>query len=359
MQQPQETSTKNTIENGTFTWKSPSNIALVKYWGKHGLQLPSNPSISFTLNESYTQTSLEYSKKENDGNFDVTVFLDEDRNEKFEQKILVFLDKIKAELPLVSDYSFTLKTHNSFPHSSGIASSASGMSALSLCLLSLQGLVSPIVDKEEFLQKASYFSRIGSGSASRSVYGGLVVWGRHAEIINSSDEYATPYPFEVDPVFETFNDTILLIHEGEKNISSTVGHSLMNTHPFAQQRFEEARVNLSRLVSVFRSGDLEEFGQIVEQEAMMLHALMMCSTPPYILMKPNTLAVIEKIWDFRKQNNVPLFFTLDAGANVHVLYPENDKTMVNGFIENELAGYCENKKYICDCVGNGPELITK
>lgn len=75
-------------------------------------------------------------------------------------------------------------------------------------------------------------------------------------------------------------------------------------------------------------------------------------------MKPNTLAVIEKIWDFRKQNGVPLFFTLDAGANVHVLYPESDKTLIDGFIENELAGYCENKKYICDGVGNGPELIA-
>lgn len=358
MQQPQETATQNTIEQGAFTWKSPSNIALVKYWGKHGIQLPSNPSVSFTLSESYSETTLEYAKKENDGHFDVTVLLDEVRNEKFEQKVLSFFDKIKDELPLVLDYSFILKTHNSFPHSSGIASSASGMSALSLCLLSLDGLLNSVADKEQFLQKASYFSRIGSGSASRSVYGGLVVWGRHAEIINSSDEYATPYPFEVNPVFETFNDTILLIHEGEKNISSTVGHSLMNTHPFAQLRFDEARTNLSKLVSVFRSGDLEEFGQIVEQEAMMLHALMMCSTPPYILMKPNTLAVIEKIWDFRKQNSVPLFFTLDAGANVHVLYPESDSQLINGFIENELAGYCENKKYICDCVGNGPELIA-
>lgn len=358
MQQPLETKTNNTIEQGVFTWKSPSNIALVKYWGKHGLQLPSNPSVSFTLSESYTQTSLEYQKKESAVGYDIQVFLDGERNEKFEQKILTFFDKIQSELPLVKEYSFILQTHNSFPHSSGIASSASGMSALSLCLLSLDGLLNPIDNKELFLQKASYFSRIGSGSASRSIYGGLAVWGRHAEIINSSDEYATPYPFEVHPVFETFNDTILLIHEGQKNISSTVGHSLMNTHPFAQQRFEEARVNLSKLVSVFRSGDLEEFGQIVEQEALMLHALMMCSEPPYILMKPNTLAAIEKIWDFRKQNSLPLFFTLDAGANVHMLYPDNEKQKIESFIKDELSVYCENKKYICDCVGNGPELIA-
>ncbi len=357
MHQTQHMSDKSNIEEGSVTWKSPSNIALVKYWGKHGVQLPSNPSISFTLNECYSQSTLEYTRKEEKG-FDIQVLLDGEKNEKFAQKILGFFEKIQAELPIISQYSFVLKTHNSFPHSSGIASSASGMSALSLCLLSLNELVNGAQGDDAFYQNSSYLARIGSGSAARSVYGGLVVWGRHAEIINSSDEFATPYPFEVNPVFDTFNDTILLIHEGEKNISSTVGHSMMTHHPFARRRFEEARTNLSRLVSVFRSGDLAEFGQIVESEALMLHALMMCSTPPYILMKPNTLAVIEKIWDFRKQNSVSLFFTLDAGANVHLLYPDADKQVINSFIESELAQYCENKKYICDHVGKGPELIA-
>lgn len=357
MHQTQHISEKNTVQEGTITWKSPSNIALVKYWGKHGVQLPLNPSVSFTLKESYTQTTLEYTQKEEKG-FSVKVLLDGVENEKFAQKIVGFFEKIQAELPLVSQYHFVLKTHNSFPHSSGIASSASGMSALTLCLQSLNELINGAQGDEAFFQKASYLARIGSGSAARSVYGGLVVWGRHAEIFNSNDEYATPYPFEVNPVFETFNDTILLVHEGEKSVSSTVGHSMMTRHPFARQRFEEARTNLSRLVSVFRAGDLDEFGKIVEGEALMLHALMMCSDPPYILMKPNTLAVIEKIWDFRKQNGIPVFFTLDAGANVHVLYPDEYKELTRNFIDNNLAGYCENKKYICDCVGKGPEFIA-
>lgn len=356
MQQIQKENNNNANE-GSFTWKSPSNIALVKYWGKHGNQLPNNPSISFSLNESFTQSTLEYTKKETEG-FDIRVLLDGEHNDKFAKKLVAFFGKIHAELPFISQYSFTLKTHNSFPHSSGIASSASGMSALSLCLLSLKELLGSKMGEEEFFRTASRLSRIGSGSASRSVYGGLVVWGRHSEIIGSSDDFAVPYPLEVHPVFQNFQDTILIIHEGSKSVSSTDGHALMDRHPFARQRFEEARNNLSKLISVLRAGDLQEFGTIVEKEALMLHALMMCSEPPFILMKPNTLAAITKISEFRKQNGVPVYFTLDAGANVHILYPENAKGVVMKFIEEELAMYCENKKYICDCVGNGPEHIA-
>jgi diphosphomevalonate decarboxylase len=356
MQQTQK-HTDNNVNGGTITWKSPSNIALVKYWGKHGNQLPANPSISFSLSQSFTQSSLEYTKKEVEG-IDIRVLLDGEHNEKFAKKLVSFLAKIQAELPFINQYSFTLKTHNSFPHSSGIASSASGFSALSLCLLTLKETLSGKMAENEFTKYASYLSRIGSGSACRSVYGGLVVWGRHSEIPGSSDDFAIPYPFEINPVFKNFQDTILIIHEGSKSVSSTEGHALMDRHPFARQRFDEARHNLSRLVSVFRAGDLDEFGLIVEKEALMLHALMMCSEPPFILMKPNTLAAITKIAEYRKQSGVPVFFTLDAGANVHVLYPESAKANVLTFIEKELAGYCENKKYICDGVGNGPELIA-
>ena len=86
MHQTQHMSDKSNIEEGSVTWKSPSNIALVKYWGKHGVQLPSNPSISFTLSESYTQSTLEYTRKEEKG-FDIQVLLD---GEKKRKKVYLF-----------------------------------------------------------------------------------------------------------------------------------------------------------------------------------------------------------------------------------------------------------------------------
>ena len=97
----------------------------------------------------------------------------------------------------------------------------------------------------------------------------------------------------------------------------------------------------------------EQFINVVESEALTLHAMMMASNPYFILMKPNTLKIINKIWEFRKQTNLPICFTLDAGANVHILFPEKDKEKINDFITNELIQYCQNNSYICDAIGFG------
>ena len=94
---------------------------------------------------------------------------------------------------------------------------------------------------------------------------------------------------------------------------------------------------------------------LVESEALSLHAMMMTSMPYFILMKPNTLEIINKIWKFRSETQSPVCFTLDAGANVHVLYPENVKEKVLQFIQHELVGYCQNGQYICDEIGNGAQ----
>ncbi|HKJ06383.1 MAG TPA: hypothetical protein VJ970_02835, partial [Flavobacteriaceae bacterium] len=98
--------------------------------------------------------------------------------------------------------------------------------------------------------------------------------------------------------------------------------------------------------------------EIVESEALSLHAMMMTSNPYFILMKPNTLKIINKIWDFRKKTGLHVCFTLDAGANVHVLYPEAEKEVINGFIVNELIRYCQENHYICDRVGNGAKQLS-
>jgi diphosphomevalonate decarboxylase len=81
--------------------------------------------------------------------------------------------------------------------------------------------------------------------------------------------------------------------------------------------------------------------------------MMLASTPYFVLMKPNTLEIINRIWAYRKEHDSALCFTLDAGANVHVLYPESEKESVNQFIENQLSRYCQKNHYICDNVGYG------
>ena len=191
-------------------------------------------------------------------------------------------------MPFLNDYDFVIDTSNSFPHSSGIASSASGMSALALCFMSLEKQLDPEMTEEYFIRKSSFLARLGSGSACRSIEGDLVVWGLHNSIYQSSDLYGVPFRDEVHDNFRNYRDTILLVDKGEKQVSSTVGHDLMNDHPYAETRFRQAHDNLDKLKRIFRSGDLDEFIKVVESEALTLHAMMMTSQPYFLLMKPNT-----------------------------------------------------------------------
>lgn len=334
-------------KSGKVTAKSPSNIALVKYWGKTEPQIPTNPSISFTLTNCYTETTLEFVPKEA-GNPHIKVTLNDQEKPSFVPKIQQFFERIKNYAPYLELFDFHIYTKNSFPHSSGIASSASGMSALAKCLVQMEQVLGfhPIENSTQ--KRTSFLARLGSGSACRSIYNGLVEWGISDFFPDSSDLYATPLTENIHSVFTTFKDTILLIHEGSKSVSSTVGHQLMNKHPYAEKRFQEANQNLRKLLKILQEGDLEAFGALVEHEALSLHAMMLTSNPAFILMKPDTVAVLNKVWEFRKETKQPLFFTLDAGANVHLLYPSSHEEEIEAFIRSTLLPHCQNGKAIFD-----------
>ena len=343
------------------SWRSPSNIALVKYWGKHGKQLPSNPSISFTLDKCYSETSFAISEKSpKDKDIQLKFYFDKKENLAFRIKILSFFESIAKDFPFLSKYALSIHSTNSFPHSSGIASSASAMSALALCLCDMEAKLKSSgskIDKDKFLKKASYYARIGSGSASRSLYPVISLWGETAKVKGSSDEHAIPFENEIHKTFKKYQNSILIASSAEKKVSSRVGHALMKTNPFAKARFKQANENIAEMISALKTGDIEKFGIITETEAMTLHALMMCSSPNFILMKPSTLAMINKIKSFREMTKLPVYFTLDAGPNIHLLYPENIKSKVIPFIQSELSEHCEDGRIIWDQIGRGPTAI--
>ena len=347
-----------TVETGKITWESPSNIALVKYWGKKKDQVPENPSISFTLNNCKTITTLTFSKKEDASYFEFDVYLDGDKKDDFRPKIQTFFERVEIYLPFLKQYKFIIETKNTFPHSSGIASSASGMSALALCLMSVEKQLIPEMTEVFFNMKSSFLARLGSGSACRSIEGNLIVWGKTDAIEKSSDLFGVKYPYKVHENFKEYQDTILLVDKGEKQVSSTVGHNLMHNHPYAKNRFQQAHDNFEKLKIILESGDLNTFIALIESEALTLHAMMMTSMPYFILMKPNTLEIINKIWKLRQDTGLHISFTLDAGANVHVLYPKYESPKILEFIKNELVVYCQNGHYICDQIGFGANQIA-
>jgi diphosphomevalonate decarboxylase len=350
-------STLKFIDRASFTWQTPSNIALVKYWGKSNPQIPKNASISFTLNNCHTITTIDFVKKEKSDEVVFNLFFEGKQKDEFKPKISEFFKRVQEYCPYIFEYEMTISSENSFPHSSGIASSASGLSAIAMCLMSLEKELNSDLSEEIINRKASFLARLGSGSASRSIEGPLVVWGNHHEIEGSSDLFGVQFPYKVHPFFENYQDVILLVDKGEKQVSSTVGHNLMHEHPYAENRFLQANDNLSKMSKILQEGNRKDFINLVESEALTLHAMMLTSNPYFILMKPNTLEIINKIWEYRQENNSNICFTLDAGANVHVLFPEGEKENTLQFIDNQLSKYCQKNHYICDTVGFGAKQL--
>ena len=320
--------------------------------------MPQNPSISFTLSECRTETFIEYEKA---NRFGFSFFFEGKENPAFGAKIEKFLLDNQAFFPFINQLNLKVESRNSFPHSSGIASSASSMSAFVMCLLELERSLSlskgrPI---DMDLRKASYFSRLASGSAARSVFPKMALWGKTEAYEGSSDEYAVSLADDIHPIFKTYHDSILIVSGETKSVSSRAGHALMEGNPYAPARYVQANENIKDLLAALKSGDLDTFINITESEALQLHALMMCSNPSFILMKPNTLSIINEIRGFGEETKIPLCFTLDAGPNVHLLYPDSEAAKVEHFIQDVLTNYYDQGRWIADRAGDGPKKLLQ
>ena len=343
-------------KEGKIACESPSNIALIKYWGKYGLQFPINPSLSFTLSNCKTETSIEYSPRlRGQKKFD---FLYDGKTKKsFENKIEEFFERISLFCPYLENLFLKINSKNTFPHSSGIASSASAFSSLAFCIVSIEKRFNEKMTEQNFFNKVSFLARLGSGSGSRSISGPLMIWGENEFHSGCSNFFAVNYDKKIHQSFKNYQNTVLIIDDKIKKLSSSEGHKKMTDHPFLNDRKNQAKKNLKIILNAISNGDLEVFIKVVEEEAMTLQALMMSSEPPTILIKSKTLEVIDLLKNFREKEKVPVCFTLDAGPNVHLLYPEKYKLKVIKFIEEKLKYYCQNSLFINDKVGLGTKLL--
>ena len=182
-------SKKTTPVDYLTSWEAPSNIALIKYWGKQDSQIPKNPSLSFTLSSSVSKTEVSFKPKKS-GKFHFDFYFEKKLKPEFKPKLQIFFKRIESYIPWIKGHDLIIKSHNSFPHSSGIASSASAMASLSLCLMDLERHFFPSMNKSFFYQKASFLARLGSGSAARSVLGPVTLWGENRTLETCSNLYA-------------------------------------------------------------------------------------------------------------------------------------------------------------------------
>jgi diphosphomevalonate decarboxylase len=305
------------MQNGKATGVACANIALIKYWGNriHTLRLPSNPSLSMNLDGLLTTTTVEFDpalKSDQlllDGKETIGAGLD---------RVSHFLDRVRR---LNGSKLFArVESENNFPSGAGLAASASAFAALAVASSAAAGLK---LDEADL----SRLARLGSGSACRSVPGGFVAW-------NMGTDDRSSYARSIAPAnYWDLIDLIAIVDVGHKSVGSTEGHALASTSPFQAARVASAPDRLARARSAVLKRDFDSLTEVVELDSLMMHAVMLTSTPALMYWQPATIAVMQAVIDWRRAG-LSGCTTIDAGPNVHVLCLAQDAAEVKQRLQN-------------------------
>lgn len=315
---------------------SPANIAFIKYWGKKNpkLNIPYNDSISMNLDSCLTKTTTEFDPKlKKDGVFIGGVEVEGDKR----QRVVKILDLIRRKAN-IKTYA-TVKSENNFPSDAGIASSASGFSALALSASGAAGL--SLSEKE-----LSRLARMGSGSACRSIPDGFTLWKKGKDDLSS-------FAFQIAPPgFWDLRDVIAVTSTEGKKVSSGEGHELATSSPYFALRIKNMGRRISNLKKALLEKDIKKFGSLMEEEAIDLHLMAMSSKPPVYYWNGGTLEVMHEVIRLR-ENGIFCYFTMDAGSNVHIICLGKDEPKV----KNAIKKLPLVKNVISNKVGKGSRII--
>lgn len=288
------------------TAKAHTNIALIKYWGKRNesIILPTNNSLSLTLDGYFTTTTVEYNNSLSKDEFtlDGLTVSGESYN-----RVSAFLDLIRN---MAGKQVFAhVESVNDVPTAAGFASSASGFAALAAAGTKAIGL--KLNDQE-----LSRLTRQGSGSACRSIYGGFAEWEMGMRE-DGSDSYAVP----IAPAdYWDIRVAAVVLSSAQKSVSSRVGmRRTVETSPFFQGWLDSIGKDLLEIKQGIQTRDFEKVGEIAEANCLKMHATTLGASPPFTYWHDATLVVMQKVWEMRLQGT-PVYFTIDAGPNVKVLY---------------------------------------
>ncbi len=289
-----------------------SNIALCKYWGKRNgeLNLPVNSSISISLGHlgSHTHISLSDTNEDQVRLNNQALALDS----SFSKKVLNFVNLFRRDqkIPLIID------TRNNIPTAAGLASSASGFAAL---MLALNDFFDLQLDKTVL----SAFSRMGSGSASRSIYSGFVRWNMGVDE-DGMDSCAT----QLETQWPTFCIGLIKVSTTQKPVDSRTGmNRTIETSHLYNSWPQQAAEDLTSIESAIFSQDIEQLGACAEKNAMSMHATMISAWPPLVYWLPESLAVMHKVWQLREAG-VSVYITMDAGPNIKLLFEEQQLSVL-------------------------------
>lgn len=289
------------------TAKAHTNIALIKYWGKRNerLILPTNSSLSLTLESFYTTTTVTFSE---DLTRDIFILDEEEINDESYKRVTDYLDIIRQVAKRPNLYA-EIRSFNHVPTAAGFASSASGFAALAAAATKALGL--SLSDAE-----LSRLTRLGSGSACRSIYGGFAEWQQGTKE-DGSDSYAVP----IAPQDHwDLRVAAVVLSATKKDISSRVGMKrTVETSVFYSGWTDSVAADLLNIKEGIMARDFEKVGQIAEANCLKMHATTLGADPPFTYWHDTTMVVMQKVREMRGMG-IPVYFTIDAGPNVKVLY---------------------------------------
>lgn len=298
--------------NKTGCGFAPSNIALCKYWGKRNteLNLPVTSSLSVSLGKKGTFTTIAHIKKNQD-----EYFLNGKKvnsSEQFAIRLKNFLDLFRPN----KNIHYLIESKTNIPIAAGLASSASGFAAL---VIALNDLYDWNLDKKYL----SILARLGSGSASRSIYNGFVEWQAGTKK-DDRDSFSKSLPYK----FPDLRIGVLLISKNKKAISSSIGmQNTLQTSILYNSWQKQVAQDLSAIKKAIRTNDFILLGKTAEANALAMHATMLAAKPAIIYSQPETLQTILKIWELRK-SGINLYFTQDAGPNIKLLFLANEQNKI-------------------------------
>lgn len=282
--------------------RAHTNIAFIKYWGKENEELiiPQNSSLSLTLDAFYTDTKVTFDA---DLSGDVLYIDDEMQDEKALKKAQVILDLVRERAGL--DLPAKIESKNFVPTAAGLASSASGLAALAGAASLAAGL--ELTDTE-----LSRLARRGSGSASRSIYGGFAEWQK-----GTSDEDSVAVP--VDDANWDIGMIFIVVDDKRKDVSSTEGMRLVvETSPYYDGWVSSSKEDLADIKVAIQEQDVVKTGEIAERSALKMHALNLSANPPFNYWSPDSIIAMRQVTALREQG-YPAYITMDAGPNVKII----------------------------------------
>ena len=289
------------MKPSSATAKANPNIAFIKYWGNrdNDLRLPVNGSISMNLDGLFTRTTVSFTESKKD----LLTINSTAVTGKGLDRVSYILDLVRKMANINERADVT--SENNFPAGAGIASSAAAFAALALASSRAAGLT---------LSEAqlSVLARRGSGSASRSIPAGFVEW-KMGESENDS------YAFSIAPA-EHWNlvDCVAIVNASHKKTGSTEGHAIAGTSPLQNARVEDAPRRIEICRNAILKKDFEAFANIIEHDSDIMHSVMMTSNPPLMYWQSATVEIFHQVREWRA-SGLPVGYTVDAGANVHVL----------------------------------------